>query len=479
MTYEVSPAQALAALDPGFWDSLSPAERAVALFDESLWIRPNQMVPDKDFRTFGICAGRGFGKTHGIAYWINYCVERGDCKAPALIAPTEDRVRDVQVANLVAMSTPWFRAEEYRGSVRWPNGVVAETFTPEAPGRSRSGNFDMTWMTELVDWQPETTRLEAFNNLATATRIGRAQILWDTTSQGKNEVIQHLQRECLRDPAHNILHVGTSFDNPMLSKKYLRALVTQYVEGSRRYQEEVEGKIFAESAGALWQQCWIDTHRRVYKPSDSSVVIVSLDPSLSAHTTADEAGICVASRDRSGHVDILEDHSGRMTPEQWATIVFDRCMLDAAGFVYERNHAGDMPRDLVKLKARAHNVTLVEITEVNKPIPARKHGVIYWRGVISHKNKAARAEPAAELYRQGQVHHAKVHDLLELEQTTWEPSGSKSPNRLDACAQAVTELLGVHQTESRKAVTPQALDRLQRAAADLRSAIGGRGSRRI
>lgn len=467
----IAPAAALAHVCPGFLDDLTGAELLAALWDLEAWLRPEQKVPQCDFRTFGIIAGRGFGKTLGIAYEMNRRVEAGECNAPALMAPTEDRTRDVQVKSLVEMSPPWFRAEEYRGSVRWPNGVTAESFTPEAPGRSRSGNFDLTWMCEIVDW-PASTRREAFDNLATATRIGRAQILWDTTSKGKNDVIAHLLAECERDPAANIVRRGTTFDNPMLSKKYLRAVVSQYVVGSRRYQEEIEGKVFAESAGALWQQHWLDEGRRLMAPTGPVHTIVSLDPSLSDHEDADDAGIAAACRDSSGHVHVLADYSGRMTPDAWAAIVVDRCVRDAAGFVYERNHAGDMPRDLIRVKAAEKGLRL-EVVEKDKPIPPRRAGVIYCKGIVSDRNKETRAEPAAALYQAGRVHHVGALDLLELEQTTWEPGSGKSPNRLDACVQAVNELAGIKVDAPKN----RAADVTTAAAAsrELSRVLGGRG----
>ena len=467
----IAPAAALAHVDPSFFDGLTGAEAVATLYDLGLWVRPNQRVPLGDFRTFGIVAGRGYGKTLGFAYEMNRRVESGECTRPALMAPTEDRTRDVQVKALLETSPPWFRAEPIGNTVRWPNGTQAEAFTAQCEGLSRSSNFDLTWLTEIVDW-PASTRLEAFRNISTATRVGKAQIIWDTTSKGKNEVIAHLLAECERNPRENIVIRGTTFDNPMLSRKYLRAIVAQYVVGSRRYQEEIEGKVFAESAGALWQQHWLDEGRRTMAPAQAAITIVSLDPSLSDHESADEAGIAVACRDGAGEIHVLADYSGRMRPEQWASLVVDRCIRDAAGFIYERNHAGDMPRDLVKVKAAERGLRL-EIVEKDKPIPPRRHGIIWCKGVVSERNKETRAEPAAALYQQGRVHHVGALDLLELEQTTWEPGSGKSPNRLDACVQAVNELAGVKVDLPRDRAAD--VSTAAAAARELTRVLGGRG----
>jgi phage terminase large subunit-like protein len=468
-------AYALAQHAPDFDDSLSAVEDLVNAYDFASWLRPDQRIPRGDWRSFGFLSARGWGKSFAIAVEFNRRVEAGECHAPALMAPSVDRVRDVQVDFIVATSPPWFRAVACGDGVRWPNGVEAIPFTPEAPGRPRSGNFDFSWLCELVDW-PASTQMDAYQNLATATRVGKCQIVWDTTSKGKNRVIQHLLGECARDPIANRVQRGVTFDNPLLSRKYLKALVKQYVQGSRRYQEEIGGKVFAESAGALWQQAWLDDHRRAIAPTDPDLVLVSIDPSQSAGEEADEAGIGVVMRDRLGEYYVTDDHSGKLAPEAWANIAVNRCARDAAGFVYERNNAGDLPRDLIKVIAEARGFQLREVTDRGAPFPSRMPGVIWFRCITSTRSKEARAEPIAELYRTGRVHHVGIHDLLELEQTTWEP-GSKSPNRLDAICQGVAELAGVRADRPRK--DDNAIQNAAKAQRHLHSLLIAGGGRRI
>jgi phage terminase large subunit-like protein len=479
MSFEISPAYALAHTDPAFFDSLSDLERIVLAFDFDMWLRPDQRIPRYAWRSFGLDGGRGFGKSYCVSTEINRRVQIGEARSIALMAPTEDRVKEVQVDFLVATSPPWFRAEPYRDGVRWPNGVEALAFTPEAPGRPRSGNFDLSWMCEIVDWEA-TGRLEAFRNLATATRVGKAQIFWDSTSKGKNEVLQHLRSENRRDPIANIIRHGTTFDNPLLSKAYLKATIAQYVKGSRAYDEEIEGLAFDESAGALWRQVWLDENRSAAAPEKPEIVLVSLDPSLSGGPEADEAGVCILARDTSKHIHVVADLSGRQAPEDWCRKSVDRCALDAAGVLYERNHAGDMPRDLIKVQAAARGMRVEELHDDKEPFPARRPGTIYVRGITSKQGKGTRAEGPAALYQQGRAHHVGVFDLLELEMTTWEPDGGKSPNRLDACAQGVAELAGLRQADPKAAG-----NECQRAAAAqrlLHAALrpgGTRGRRRL
>jgi len=442
----IAPAIALAHLCPDFFDGLTDAKLLAAAFDLDSWLRPEQRVPAGDWLTFGVIAGRGWGKTFGFGFEFNRRVANGSCRAPALMAPNDDRIVEVQVKTIVETAPPWFKPAPYHGTVRWPNGVVAEAFTPEAPGRSRSGNFDLTWMTEIVDWAPNG-RLEAYLNLSTATRVRAAQILWDTTSKGKNEVIQLLLGQHESNPKEHRLVRGTAFDNPMLSPAYLRKLCGQYPRGSRRYQEEIEGKVFSESAGALWQQAWIDLHRANALPGGAPARrLVGLDPALSARADADETGIVVGSEfPAKGTCDVFveQDLSGHLSPEQWAGIVVDQCVAGAAGVVVERNHLGDTAATLLKVHAAKRGMRLQILTDPSKPFPRATKGVLYVRETTSTRSKEARAQAPAALYSEGRVHHVGQFDELELELTTWEPGGSKSPNRLDALSFVVAELADI------------------------------------
>ena len=59
--------------------------------------------------------------------------------------------------------------------------------------------------------------------------------------------------------------------------------------------------------------------------------------------------------------------------------------------------------------------------------------------VRASRGKLIRAEPVAELYEEGKVHHVGYFDELEEELTEFS-GGRKSPNRLDALVWGITEL---------------------------------------
>jgi hypothetical protein len=59
--------------------------------------------------------------------------------------------------------------------------------------------------------------------------------------------------------------------------------------------------------------------------------------------------------------------------------------------------------------------------------------------VHAKQGKRLRAEPIAQLYKQGKVHHVGEFTELEGQMVTWLP-GMDSPDRMDAAVHALTEL---------------------------------------
>lgn len=446
---DIAPIQALCRLQPHFIDTLTDEELLAFIWDSDVWLRPQQRVPEGDWRTCTWICGRGFGKTMGIALEVNRRVRQGVCNAVALAAPTIERVRDVQIKTLLALSPPWFPAESYGDTIRWPNGVVAEVYSPVKPGRPRGGNFDLVWMTELVDWPVDRGKdsggWECFSNLTTGCRVGpRPQCMIDTTSKGRNLIIRFLRKQSAQFPGEHLMVRGHMLDNFMLSPAYIRGEFRKYPPGTRAHQEEIEGLDFDEADSALWRQTWIDAHR-VSEAPPLKLVVVGVDPALSTYRESDETGIVLAGRDHRGHVYLMSDRTARHKPDDWAEIVVkmhfeDRC----TGAVIERNHAGDYPTNTLRTVAKAQDVhveLLPESRANQRPMPSWRKGVIYVREVVSSDSKSVRAAPAASMARLGTLHHVGEFPTLEDQMANWIPGG-RSPNRLDAAAQAVVELAG-------------------------------------
>lgn len=442
------PAHVLAHLGgPDFIASLTPAERAVLPWLSKLWMRPEQRLSSlgMQWRILGLDGGRGFGKSFAVAVEINRRVLAGADSHVGLAAPTDDRVDEVQIKSLIDYAPPWNRPERYRGGLRWPNGVLAIAFTPEAPDRGRGENMSLLWCTEIVAW-PRRTRKEFFDNLATATRVPpHPQIIWDSTNKGRNDVLSSLYALHAADPATYPIIPGTMFDNPLLSISYLRSEYQRYAPHPVRCREEIWGEHFDEAEGALWQQAWLDDHRVDAAPDlDPATRMVAVDPATSTDSSADDTGITAGALGRDGHAYATADRTGKHPPEVWGDIVVVDLLERRGGRVtIERKHIGDMASAIIRSRAAVAGLS-VRVLERGEAWPAHDPHVIHIREQNSQEAKEDRAAaPAVETFR-GRVHLVGEFPELEKELTTWVPGASRSPNRLDAFAYLVSELLDLN-----------------------------------
>ena len=219
----------------------------------------------------------------------------------------------------------------------------------------------------------------------------------------------------------------SSHDNPFISPVAL----DRVSRGMTRlaYQQEILALDATEAPGALWKQEQLDRDRvaptldeegrRVFPPMRR--VVVSIDPANTSDATSDETGIVVGGLGVNGFGYLLEDASGRYTPEGWATkalALLQRYHGDR--IIAEDNNGGEM----VESTIRTHSA--------NAPV----------KRIHASRGKAARAEPVAALYEQGKIRHMGEFAELEDQLVTWEALGShRSPDRLDACVWLWTELI--------------------------------------
>ena len=192
------------------------------------------------------------------------------------------------------------------------------------------------------------------------------------------------------------------------------------VHSFRREYPATPGEAFsAEVRGALWTKALIDGLRAAILPPLKRIV-VAIDPSGGDGARNDEVGLVVAGLSFDGTGFVLEDASGRMSPNGWgekAVALFDRWKADR--IVAEANFGGAMVESTIRA--------------VNPSVPVKL--------VTASRGKAIRAEPIAALYERGKVRHVGRFIALEDEQTTWKPGDKKSPNRMDALVWALTELM--------------------------------------
>lgn len=185
--------------------------------------------------------------------------------------------------------------------------------------------------------------------------------------------------------------------------------------------------------GGVWQWDWISKTRIspvAFRGVDLSRVVVALDPAGGDGATNDESGIVGAGRSTDGEFYVLADRSGRHSAEERGR---QTCLLaielQADAIVVETNYGGDMARQVV-IQAWAQLAREGETKGMAMPRIV---------GVNAKQGKRLRAEPIAQLYETGKVHHTAEFNTLETMMVTWVP-GMDSPDRMDAAVHALTEL---------------------------------------
>lgn len=181
--------------------------------------------------------------------------------------------------------------------------------------------------------------------------------------------------------------------NPLDNKEnlppdYLEALEALPERQKRRF---FLGEYSGDDANAIWRR---DMFKRVSRPWPVAMrrIVVAIDPAVSNTPGSDETGIVACGLGVDGNGYVLDDASGRYSPEEWARKAIALYHEHEADKVIgEVNNGGDMVRAVI----RAHD-PLVPFAEVR-----------------ASRGKVTRAEPVAALYERGKVFHADGLRTLE------------------------------------------------------------------
>lgn len=395
--------------------SLSEEQAEALRWDWELWARDAQLPPPGDWSTWFICAGRGFGKTRSGAEWIRDQVKAG-ARRMALVAATAADARDTMVegeSGLLAISPPHERPlyEASKRRVTWPNGAIATLYSSERPDRLRGPQQEVAWCDELAAWKyPQ----ETWDNLLFGLRLGASRVVVTTTPRPTK-----LVRALLADPTTAVSRGTTDENRANLSKTFYSTVVGKYA-GTRLGRQELRAELLEDTPGALWTLALLEQNRVSAAP-ELVRIVVAIDPAVSANEHSAETGIVVAGLSEEGHGYLLEDRSGKYSPNEWAAIaleLFDSYQADK--IIAEVNQGGD----LVESNLRTHR----------RNAPVKK--------IHASRGKRVRAEPISSLDEQHKIHHVGVFPALEDQLTTWDASSSAaSPDRLDARVWAFTELM--------------------------------------
>ena len=214
---------------------------------------------------------------------------------------------------------------------------------------------------------------------------------------------------------------GSTYENvDNLAPSALRQFKERY-EGTRLGRQELYAEILEDIEGALWNHSKID-QQRINKEQlpEMTKIVIGIDPAVTSNANSDETGIIVASLGENGYYYILEDKSGRYSPDNWGNIAVNLFYrYNANKIVAETNNGGDLVTRLLR--------------SIDSNVPIKT--------VHATRGKVIRAEPISALYEQKKVFH--VGTFTDLEDQMCSFTGDikgKSPDRLDALVWALTQL---------------------------------------
>lgn len=418
------------------------------VYDWKLWARPAQLVPDGDWSTWCILAGRGFGKTRTGAETIRnwMCgttpMGRGLYRRCALIAETAADARDVLVEGESGLLSTHSKAfmplyEPSKRKLTWPNGAEAHIYNATEPDQLRGPQHDCAWGDELAKW---AYARETWDQLQFGMRLGRNPRVVITTTPRPIPVLLEILKE-----EGTVVTKGSTMDNSAnLSSKFIEKIHKRYA-GTRLGRQELEAEVLTDLPGALWT-------RNLFDPIDGSGhlgrvrndalpdlrrIVVGVDPSgtKGGSDDGDAIGIIVSGVDdqETPHAYVLADLTIKGSPKEWAAVaVWAYKHFKADRIVAETNFGGAMVEDVLR--------------QIDPNIP--------YREVKASRGKIIRAEPAAALYEQGRVHHVIGANPKDEEDEGLGPledqlcqmapsgfSGDGSPDRADALVWTLFDLL--------------------------------------
>jgi phage terminase large subunit-like protein len=410
--------------------------------------------------------GRGFGKNWTGAHIVDHVAKNpelcggrakqhdgdrnhGEGGVIGIAGRTANDVNQTIVygpSGIMTLAAPWFRPIHKRQDrlLIWPNGVIARLFSGDVPESFRGPNIGFFWGDEMAHWKKLA---ESWSMVKLTLRHGKnPRGIITTTPLGVTELVK-LVYECKDgiplpakpgtyndgryqlNPKTRVVR-GSTYDNAAnLAENFLEEVVADF-EGTELGAQELHGVIILGIPGALWKQDWFRRCNPDEVP-ELSAIVVAVDPAVSEGQDACETGIVVVGVDAKGDLFLLEDASGKHTPEAWALEVL-RCYekWDADWIAGEENQGGA----LIEGNLRHH-----------KPRARFK-----FQGVRATQDKAKRASLVNGMWQAGRVRHVGRLDLpnkflkMEYQLTHFNPNRpakGQPSDRMDAVVWAALSLL--------------------------------------
>lgn len=411
-------------------DSLDPEVR-LELARSPWWFvgRPEQQLPQGNWRVWLQQAGRGWGKSRsGAENLVNLVLETPeDNGVPtewAIIAETFSDCRKICVEGPSGVrrvlrghgleEDVHFVYNRSQWQIILMTGQIIHMLGADTPDVGRGLNLAGLWADEICKWR---YAYEIWHEgIGLALRIGKnPRAIVTTTPKPGHKLLKEWSKSTNGSVVITRGSIEDNRDN--LSTSQIEAFKEAY-EGTRLWRQEGLGELLEDVPGALWRA----ENILIKEPPAMKRTIIAIDPAVTVSETSDETGIVVVGKGVDDLLYVLGDYSCKESTFGWAQIVNNLFTeFNADLIVYEKNQGGDALGEILH--------------RVNSYLPVK--------AVPAKVGKKLRAEPVSMLYEQHKVFHVKHFELLEDQLLTWDPeSGKDSPDRLDAMVHGFTELAG-------------------------------------
>jgi phage terminase large subunit-like protein len=414
-------------------EKVSPADREVLRYYPEVFLDTKQLIPEGDWFYHWFQGSRGSGKTFSSLIWLWGKIRDG-AEEVAIVGPDHPTLKKEIIPFLLKLlpKKP-SKTDLTNGIIEFDNRCIIKLYSSEYEIRGCNAEYGVA--EEMAKWcQCQQSliqeRWSVFNAGVRNPRAKPPQIVIASTPKSF-EFFKNFDKKVLEgNPSYS--RTKMTIDEARFISPTKKQELIDELAGTRLGQQELYAEILSDNPNALWSETTLEKNRISTTAFNNLIntrqltivcVIITIDPAVSTNKNSDETGIIVACLCDNNHVYIMEDKSGKIPPAQWAQeAVRQYNDYNATAIIMESNQGG--------------NLLEMAIMNVNP----------YVRTKLIHASvgKSTKFEPVCVAYERGEVHHVGKFHELEKQMISWDPydtKNQKSPDRADAVALAVYELL--------------------------------------
>lgn len=414
--------------------SLSKEEIIWMFQHPEVFLFDKQIPPDRAWRYHWYRGGRGIGKTFASTSWL-YGKVIGGAQEVAIVGPDYQtlikEILPVFESHFPPHLRPKFNSKD--NLYKCYNDCVVKVYSSETEIRGLNAEFGIA--EEICKWcdQIPDKIQERFDLFDLGVRSRRAQpcpqIFIASTPKPFPIFIKFEEQFNAGNPLYSMVIAETK-ENVYLSPAAKQAFYDKY-SGTRLGRQELAGDLLTDNPDALWSAELIEKARIERNILERQILegklkvlrsCVTVDPAVTTNKNSDETGIIVAALLSDNKVYILEDCSGKHSPDEWAQLAVNKYKEHNAAYVIMESNQGG-------------NILETNIKTVDR----------YVRTKLIHASvsKQTRFEPVVAAYERGEVKHVGDLSQLEKQMLSYNPyqANVSSPDRADAMAYAVYFLL--------------------------------------